>query len=416
MKRRWYYPLFWVSIFILSFTSCDLFEEEEQIPLSENKYLTEYTLNRTITKLEIQAMFGVLATQYPETAGIDQMVQSGVWVYSVKYRTQFNGENRIASGLVCIPTDEGDYPLLSFQNGTNTEHAKAPSENSMDPLFSIIQSVSSTGFVVVFPDYLGFGASKDMFHPYLHKESTVRSVLDMLRAVKEMVAYFDNFTLTDDLYLMGYSQGGWATLALAEKIENTQEIKDEFFLKASSCGSGPYNLELVSDHILGLQEYPQPYFMAYMLNSYIQADEITLSYADILSDTYAGKVQNLFNGKNSSEKINTELTKSVSTLFRPDFLSGYATDTKYLSLRQAFVRNSIEAWQTSSPKLFIHGLGDQLVTPVVSDSIVAAFRTLTPVPGMITYQAIPLLSHEEAVLPWGVRSLQWIWGIRQKSQ
>jgi hypothetical protein len=38
------------------------------------------------------------------------------------------------------------------------------------------------------PDYLGFGSSDNMFHPYLHKESTVQTVLDMLRAVDELAS------------------------------------------------------------------------------------------------------------------------------------------------------------------------------------------------------------------------------------
>ena len=35
-------------------------------------------------------------------------------------------------GLVCVPAAPGDYPVLSFQNGTNTVNAYAPSDMSLN--------------------------------------------------------------------------------------------------------------------------------------------------------------------------------------------------------------------------------------------------------------------------------------------
>ena len=84
-----------------------------------------------------------------------------------------------------MPKTAGDYPILCFHNGTNTENRLAPTENPTNELFSILESVSSLGFIVVIPDYIGFGASSQRTHPYLIAEPTTQSILDLIRAVKE---------------------------------------------------------------------------------------------------------------------------------------------------------------------------------------------------------------------------------------
>ncbi len=418
MKRRVLFVVLLISSLGFLFSACELFENEEQLPLSNNDYLIDYNLVTSMQQSEVQGIFTLIGTQYPGAAGLVQLVQSGVSVYSVKYKTQFLAEPVVASGLVCIPTVEGEYPLLSFQNGTNTLHSEAPSVNYNSPLLKLIESVASTGFLVAFPDYLGFGASKEMHHPYLHKQSTVQSVTDLLLAVEEMLPDLGEYTLNGDLYLMGYSQGGWATLAVAEAIETDELLNEKldgrFFLKATSCGAGPYDLDLVSKHILSQQTYSQPYFMAYLLNSYVLTDEVDITYSDVFSAAYSGSgfIPGLFNGNNSPEEINSSLSTSIATLFKPEFLQQYTTDNKYLTLKQALNRNSITAWPTQSPKLFVHGQGDEQITPAVSDSMVARFHKRVATPSLVQYQSLPLLGHADAVTFWGILSLQWITGIK----
>ena len=53
-------------------------------------------------------------------------------------------------------------------------------------------------------------------------------------------------------------------MALKQELETN--LAAEFTLKATSCGAGPYNLEYLCNNILNKQTYPQPYFIAYMMN------------------------------------------------------------------------------------------------------------------------------------------------------
>jgi len=140
---------------------------------------------------------------------------------------------------VCVPAKPGDYPVLSFQNGTNTLNASAPSEFPSDYSYQMIELIASLGYIVVISDYPGFGASASIPHPYLVKEPTVRSLVDNFYAVKELaLSELQGINLINEYYLLGYSQGGWATLALHKALEN--EYSEDFDLIGSACGAGPY--------------------------------------------------------------------------------------------------------------------------------------------------------------------------------
>ena len=206
-------------------------------PFADNTYLVSSDLKLVRTKENIISVLTIAATQYQAAGEIIPDVVSGVNVYAVTYNTEFMGEPVVASGLICAPTTPGTYPILSFQNGTNTLHSAAPTADPQNLGYQMIEYVASAGYVVIMPDYLGFGASSAMVHPYLHKESTVQAVLDMLRAVAE----FDDdvakdISVTTDCYLLGYSQGGWATMALLRAID--EDYSSEFTVKAASCGAG----------------------------------------------------------------------------------------------------------------------------------------------------------------------------------
>ena len=131
-------------------------------------------------------------------------------VFKLIYKTEINGEKISASGLISIPAIPGEYPVLSFQNGTNTLNDNCPTNNPDDNLYKLVEFIASMGFVVIIPDYPGFGESAGIPHPYLIKEPTIGSVKDMIRAVRESGDEdFPGIVVSDDVYLMGYSQGGW---------------------------------------------------------------------------------------------------------------------------------------------------------------------------------------------------------------
>ena len=201
-------------------------------------------------------------------------MSSDITVYKIVYKTTVSNQEINASGLVCVPETPGDYPVLSFQNGTNTVNAYAPSQFPSDYSYQMIELIASLGYIVVISDYPGFGASASLPHPYLVKEPTVRSLVDNLYAVKEIAASeLPGINLINEYYLLGYSQGGWATLALHKALE--EDYSEDFDLIGSACGAGPYNIYLLMEGMINVATYPMPVYLGYIVNAYTSYDQFT---------------------------------------------------------------------------------------------------------------------------------------------
>lgn len=69
-----------------------------------------------------------------------------------------------ASGLVSVPVKAAGArnPVLSYQHGTIFRDIEAPSNNAVASEVAVV--MASLGYIVLAPDYVGFGASKGT-HP-----------------------------------------------------------------------------------------------------------------------------------------------------------------------------------------------------------------------------------------------------------
>lgn len=407
------YPLyFFVSL--LFFVSCHSDMDDVEVSQTENKYLVEANFYKAYSNAEINGYISVagllFSDQNDQLELLKAEIESGIKVYKIIYNTTFEGNSVKASGLVALPDMAGTYPILSYQNGTNTLNSNAPTNDPNNTGFQLLEMMGSTGFIVSLPDYLGFGESDDMFHPYLHKESTVQAVTDMLRAVEEMVDAEENIEFNKNVYISGYSQGGWATMCLQKAIET--KYAAEFNLKASACGAGPYNLTTINQYVTALNEYPMPYFLGYIFNSYINLNP-TATIADVLQPPYADRITNLYNGTNSGEAINNQLTTTMHNFFTADYLASWATDAKFKPLTDMLAENSVSAYRTKTPTLILHGTADNLVPPIVSDNIYNDFMALGVSPDLV--RKIPLLdkNHSTGIIPSSLTSISWFIQLKE---
>ncbi len=408
MKINSLIRIIYIPALLFFFASCHNFFDKDDEPTSE--YLVTYEMTKSYTPTQIEWAFDQYFSEYPELLNLKNKFHRGFMVYKISYNTTFEDKNKVASGLVCFPMGEGAFPLLSYQNGTNTEHKNAPSVNPNNQLFMMLEFISSAGFVISLPDYLGFGSSDNMFHPYLHKESTVQSITDMLRAVRELAA-IRSVQLKNELYITGYSQGGWATLQLQKAIET--EHSKEFNLMASAPCAGPYDLNYINNQIRGLSEYPMPFFLGYICHSYSNLKEMITPLDEIFREPYASKIPDLFNGSYSGEAINAELTTVVPDLLTENYITNFETAEVYTSLKTALEKNSISAWNTSVPTKIIHGTSDILVPFQVSQNLHTDF--LAEGSGS-NVELIPLtgLGHTEGIIPSGIISILWFVNLINK--
>jgi pimeloyl-ACP methyl ester carboxylesterase len=391
-----------IIIIISILSSCNPDNGDDQ-PIDQ--YLVSYEKYKTYLPAFIKSVLSVLEDDYPQLKDISDQMVHGVDVYKITYMTKFDGKDIMASGIVSIPVSEGAFPIISFQNGTNTLHNNAPSVNPGNELYTLLQFMASAGFVVSVPDYLGFGASKAMFHPYLDKESTVQTVTDMLRAVNELMTIHLDKEVSKDLFIAGYSQGGWATMQLQKTLE--QGATGEFNLKASACGAGPYDLKLVNNYILSEDEYPMPYFIGYIFNSYINLEDITNSSSDVFKSPYSDRILQLYDGTKSGEEINAQLTTTTNLLFTEEYKTTASTNAKFSTVISTLEKNSVVAWKTNVPTMLLHGSADNYVPPTTSTNLYNGFVAQGVDKSKVTLVPIPGAGHTTGIVPSCVAAFNW---------
>lgn len=158
-----------LSLIIIIVFLIDACQKEK--PASNFTYLRSSTDAEEIPVASTKSLFSSLSIVYPQSQSIVGQCIYNVTVYKVTYATSFKNSSIIASGLICVPKTTGSYPMLSFQNGTNTKNTNAPSMDISNSSFALIEGIASAGYIILIPDYIGFGASSDILHPYHHRES-----------------------------------------------------------------------------------------------------------------------------------------------------------------------------------------------------------------------------------------------------
>jgi len=397
---RKFFALFLVlSAFIIS---CS---KETNSPGYKKFVSKELALQRT--KEYLSNLVEVAAVTNPEVLDIKPLIAYDINVYKIVYKTTVNNQEINASGLVCVPATAGDYPVLSFQNGTNTVNADAPSVFPSDYSYQMIELVASLGYIVVIADYPGFGSSASFPHPYLVKEPTVRSLIDNFYAVREMAgSELPGINLINDYYLLGYSQGGWATLALHKSLET--EHSQDFNLVGSACGAGPYDIYLLWQGMINVDTYPMPVYLGYIANGYTAYDQFTNPMTDIFNEPYASRISSLYTGLLTSAEINNQLTSSIELLINPDFLAGFETASKYSTVRDALNNNSVAAWHTYKPLLLLHGSADTQVDPVSTENIYNAMISAGTSADICKKVIIPGADHGSGIIPAMTRGILFL--------
>lgn len=397
MKRRFILP---AILFLLSlFYACERSEE------FDHTYLVDHSLIRSYTASNIINSLAMIENLYPEISILADRIEKDVKIYSISYRTFFQGSEVIASGLVSLPDDGGSYPMISFQNGTNTCHSNAPTADPNNLLYSLLNMNSGLGYIIAIPDYLGFGESEEILHPYHHTESSNQVIRDMIYAVEELSDYIEGVDVNKELYLMGYSQGGWATLAALKDMENN--LPEGYTLMAASCGAGAYDLVDFTHYVLTLEDYPTPFYLPYYIESRRQNDIMDDPLDLFFKEPYAGLIPGLFDGSLCNSELNSHLTNSIPDLLSDELLAGYDSSDDFIQLRSELVASIVSPWNVKTPVLFTHSNGDENVPFSQSLDIYNALLDAGTAESMLDFLELDGLLHNEAIIPWGISTLAW---------
>ncbi|WP_337041281.1 alpha/beta hydrolase family protein [Emticicia sp. 17c] len=341
--------------------SCDKSSTTDPNPQPE--VLVSSTLVKEYTKDQLIAALGPLGSSY------SLFIRGGVKQYKIVYKTKdVDGTVIQASGALAIPvlTDANTaLPLASYQHGTIFSDADAPSYFSIDGEGTMASVLSTLGYIVAAPDYIGYGATNNLPHTYEHREGLATASLDMMRAAKEFIVK-EKINWNKNVYLGGYSEGGFATLALQKKIE--EEAPSEFNLKASSCGAGAYNKTLSFKTIASVESDGDPTHNAsyiWVILTYDRIYKLNRPMSSYFVEPYATQIQK----DKQNARISVSFNKIISDNTKKGITEG--TDT---ALVNAVKDNDIFDWKPKTPTLLTHG---------DADSYVPYFNTKTAYDAMI---------------------------------
>ena len=197
---------------------------------------------------------------------------------------------------------------------------------------SLVQNASalaSTGFITVLPDLLGFGDSDEIFHPYYVEDPTATAVTDLLRAAATL-ADEKEVEFNQRLFLAGYSQGGYATLATHKALE--ADPLEDFDLIASFPGSGGYDIQSLQEYFFSLNTYNDPYYLAYVGLAYQSYYGEANLIDEFFNEPYASRIPGLFDGVNAAGDINAQLTEEIPALVQTEALTGAVLEQRLLEV------------------------------------------------------------------------------------
>ncbi|MFM1913061.1 MAG: hypothetical protein RIR51_899 [Bacteroidota bacterium] len=307
------------------------------------------------------------------------VVKYPVDVYKIEYMMTYKGSLTKASGLLAVPniSTSLNIPAFSFQHGTILLKSEAPSLDLANTLLPLeLYLPASLGMMAVVPDYIGFGSSSSIYHPYYVKEPAALSIVDLLKAAKNFVNQkYKNLTINQKAYLVGYSQGGYTTLAAHQYL--TQNPAASTFTEFTSyAASGGYDLPLMQEIISKRTNYDQPYYLGYILKAYQTHYGISSpTWADVIKAPYNTQIEALMDGTKSGTEVNAALTTTVANLFTQNFLTNYSTDAVFANLRNKLNENSLNKVPSSRPLFLYHGTGDTWVFPETSKSTYDSLMT-----------------------------------------
>ena len=316
----------------------------------------------------------------------------GYKAFKIDYTTtDEKGGSVVASGLMVIPTGipeamkQAGLSIVSDDHDTRFGNFEMPTvfaEQNNAPDGSPIIFTSMGGFVTLQPDYIGYGDSLGHYHPFLQKRSLANATVDFINAARKFAA--DNgIPLNGQLFLTGYSEGGYATLATLKKIEDEGSMQ----VTTAVPMSGPYDLELMGMGVLSDPVLSVPSFMAYVAYAYAMTYDEPVD--TMVNEPYASQLDELFNGSRARPQIDQELTKKTTGpdgLFNPLFVGDFLTNSANW-LRVALSQNEVYKWAPQTPVDLVHCEGDDVVPYAVSQ---LAYKTMKVELGAANVKLIPV--------------------------
>lgn len=298
----------------------------------------------------------------------------GVSYYKLTYTSvDAKGQADTLSGLLVTPDDlNATYPVLMYEHGTSDCKTCVPSryeqaggdEGQAGLLFG------GMGYVALLPDYVGMGDGRG-FQTYVHYSTTISATEGMLKAFRNW-APANNIHLNNQLFITGYSQGGYASMAFQKHMQSTYGSNS---VTAAAHNSGPYSLSgAMRDLILVDSAYSYP---AYIPNTMLGMNEFYEMYSDLndfFKPEFINDIQSYYDGTLKLTALNARIIDTLVAYYgasiahhmiKDDVLNDITNNPNYI-VNQILKDNDVYNWKPESPTRIFYCKADDQVPYVNS--------------------------------------------------
>ncbi len=349
------------------------------------------------TKEEITAMFG------------NPLFENGIEYYKITYESSdAKGNSDTLSALLIIPDSDAGYayPLAFYEHGTSDCKECVPSrlgqpggeEGQLGFIFA------GMGFVTLLPDYVGMGDGRG-FQTYVHGSTSFQASEDLLIAFKDW-APDNDIKINDQLFITGYSQGGYASMAFHKGM---QEKYGAGSVTAAAHNSGPYSLSgVMRELILTDIAYNSP---AYIPNTMLGINEVYEIYGDIsefFKPEFLSDIQDYYDGSIRLSELNQKLINTLianygssvaNKMLIPEILENIRNNPDFM-VNQILVENDVYRWKPESPTRIFYCQADDQVPYQNAILAIDTMYARGADPDLVKAENInPDLSHTQCVNP-----------------
>lgn len=306
-------------------------------------------LNKVLTD-EAPKFFGVSVKYSP--------ARNAVKLYRVTYNSvvpERGNKPIVATGLIAVPDIAGtSFPLVSYQHGTVYEKTQVPSFPDQSPETQLmLAQFGGQGYIVIGADYFGMGSSKEP-EGYMVKASHQQATYDMLIASRAVLAHMK--LESPKLFIAGWSQGGFVTMAFLEKLEAAGVKVD-----AAATASAPVDIFVALN---GFLNFPRKIDADWMNSLFILSSFSFENYygvpglaRSLIADEYYDVARKAYLREPfKPADVPTDLRK----LLKPDYFNPqYFADSAYGKL---VARTTAYRWIIKSPTRNYYGETDEAIS------------------------------------------------------
>ena len=337
--------------------------------------------------------FGTLLTSFRYTLDMRKVTYQS---------TGADGKVHSMTGLLILPEailgGKPSVPILMYQHGTEVYRPFSPSrylahqDRPTDyPEVMVAAAIAATGYAVALVDYEGMGDNTDA-QPHVVGATLAKQVIDLLKASRDIIGTTSSpCTWNNQLFLMGYSEGGYVTMAVTRELQLNPV--PGFTVTASAPLSGPHDLSGVQRGvILSGSTFKAPYFVPMILSSYNYAyggQTTEFSPAFSMLSPFDSTLPPLFDGNSQSVTISEAMGMNFTTptyivpnsILTQPFLDQLTLDASpvvgFLKQNDSYrLPGQLDSpWVPAVPIRMIHHRSDELVPYGNSQVAFNAFST-----------------------------------------